>query len=427
MKYTRKDLDKGKIEFTLMLETEEVARHYAAAVKKLSRDVKVAGFRAGRIPPEVAEKHIDPSKLTDEAVNSAVSAALVELIGAENLQILDRPDIAITKFVPAQILEFTTTLEIVPEAKLADFAKLKTKRESAKVSTGEVDEVVERLRQSAANKTVAKRAAKMGDEVLIDFAGYHKGEKFDGGEAKDYALTLGSNSFIPGFEKGIVGHKTGEDFDLELTFPKDYGAKRLAGKKVVFKINLKEVREVKLPALDDKFAKSVAPDLKTLDDLKNDIKKELTARAEEAAEQKFRDDLLNELSEKSDVATPEVLVQDQMVALERQFAQNLSYRGLTLEKYLEQEKLSRDEWAKKELRPAAEKRVKNSLIMAQLSREWNISASDDEVRERQQQILAQYNDPNLRANFETGEARRQIAQQIIADKVFAKLTALVGK
>lgn len=427
MKYTKKNLSESKLEFSVELAPDEVKNHHENAVKKLSRDVKVAGFRKGHVPPEVAEKNINPEKLFDESVNSAVNAALVELINTETLQLLDRPDISVTKFVPAQTLEFTATIEIVPPIKLADPAKLKAKKQPVKIDEKEIDEVLENLRKNSATKTEVKRAAKTGDEVIIDFTGLKDDEEFDGGKAEDYTLELGSNSFIPGFEDAIVGHKTGEKFDITLTFPKDYGAKNLAGQKVVFKINLKKVNESKLPELDDKFAATIAPDFKTLTDLKNDIRRELTARAEQQANEKFQNELIEELAEKSKVEVPEILVADQLQALENQFTQNLMYRGLTLEQYLEQEKLTREEWEKKELRPAAEKRTKGSLILSQLSRDWNITANDEEVENQQQKILAQYNDPQLKARFESSEAKQQIAQQIITEKTMKKLAELNSK
>ena len=427
MKHTRKDLSDSKIEYRIEVASEDVAEHHATAVKKLSSDVKVAGFRQGHVPPEVAAKHVDQTKLADEAVNAAINAALVELIRLEELQILDRPDISITKFVPAQVLEFTAVIQIVPSVKLADVFKLKTKKSLVKITDKEIDEVVERLRGDSAIKKEVKRAAKDGDEVIIDFTGMKGGVEFDGGKATDYALELGSNSFIPGFEEGIIGKKAGDEFDLPLTFPEDYGAQNLAGQAVVFKIVLKKVQEAKLPALDDKFASQVVPDIKTLADLKKDIKKELTARAEYEAERKFQDDLLAELTEKSKVEAPEILIEDQLVALERQFGENLAYRGMTLDAYLEQEKFTRDEWVAKELRPAAEKRVKNSLVMAQLTRDWNITVTDEEVAAQQEKIISQYNDPNLRQHFENPEARQQIAQQMMAEKTLARLSAIVAK
>ena len=424
MKHTKKDLGGNKLEYRVEVASEDMAGHHAAAVKKLSRDVKVAGFRKGHIPPEVAAKHVNPETLADEAINAAINAALVELIRLEELQLLDRPEISITKFVPAQVLEFTAVIQIVPPVKLANPAKLKVKKPAVEVSDSDVDNVIENLRRQGAEKKPVKRAAADGDEVVIDFTGTKDGVEFDGGKASDYALTLGSNSFIPGFEAGIIGHKTGDKFDLPIKFPENYGAKELAGADAVFQIVLKEVKEIKLPKLDDKFAAAVAPDLKTLSDLRRDIRKELTARADYETMQKFQEDLLNELAEKSVVEVPEILIDDQLAALEQQFTQNLAYRGLTLEKYLEEQKLSRDEWMEKELRPAAEKRVRNSMVMATLSREWDVTATDEDVAARRSAMMTQYNDPKLLERFNDPEMTRQIAQQIIAEKTLWKLAEL---
>ena len=194
-----------------------------------------------------------------------------------------------------------------------------------------------------------------------------------------------------------------------------------------FKVTIKEVKEITLPELNDDFAKTVAPDFKTVDDLKKDIERELIARADQQTNQSFQDSLLEELTEKSKVPTPEVLVKDQLTALEQQFTQNLAYRGLTLDKYLEEEKLNREEWVAKELRPAAEKRVRNSLVMAQLTRDWDISVSEEEVDAQQARILMQYNDPSLKARFESPEAKQQIAQQLMAEKTLNKLAQTVTK
>lgn len=428
MKHTRKDVSESKIEYHITVAAEDVAKHHRAAVSKLARDVKVAGFRAGHVPPEVAEKHIDPSALADESVNRAINGALVELIELDQIQLLDQPDISVTKFVPGQTLEFKATVEIVPPVKLADPAKLKTKKSAVKIDADEVDEVINRIRNDAAEKVTIKRAAESGDEAIINFDGKDKdGKSIEGAKGDDYALKLGSNSFIPGFEEGIVGHKAGDTFDLPLVFPKDYGAKHLAGAKVNFHIEVKEIKEIKLPELDDTFAASIAPDFKTVDDLKKDIRSELETRAAYDVEQKFKDDLLDELTEKSKVPTPEVLVADQLTSLERNFAQNLMYRGMTVEQYLEGENLTHDEWTKKELRPAAEKRVRNSLVMAQLTRDWDVTVSEDEVVAQQAKVVAQYNDPSLRQRFESDEAKRQLAQQLIADKTLTKLAELNSK
>jgi trigger factor len=309
---------------------------------------------------------------------------------------------------------------------LGDPKKLKVKKTTTKITQKNIDEVIERLRTGAATKTAVKRAAAAGDEVIIDFTGLRDGQEFDGGKAKDFPLQLGSNSFIPGFEDAIVGHKTGDKFDIPLTFPKDYHAKALAGQKVVFKIDLKKVSEVKPPVLDDKFAATVGP-FKTVAELEQDIRRELEQRAAAETQAKYQQDLLDALVAKSDVEAPDVLVQEQLQAIERDFTQNLTYRGLDLERYLEGEGYKdRADWEAKELRPSAEQRVRRSLVLSELSRQQNITASDAEIDARQAKIVEQYNDPKLRAEFESDGVRRDIANQIITEKTLARLAELAA-
>ena len=315
----------------------------------------------------------------------------------------------------------------MPPVKLADVKKLETKRPEVKVADKEVNEVIERLRTNAAEKTAVDRAAKKGDEVIIDFTGLLNGKEFAGGKAKDYELKLGSGAFIPGFEEGIEGHKAGEEFDVNVTFPEEYGAKELAGQKSVFKVKLNKVNELKLPELNDEFAKGIAPDFKNMDDLKKDVRKNLEQSQEAENRQKFEDDLLSELAEKSNVDIPEVLVKDQLPQMEQQFTQGLMYRGLDLDGYLSQKGMTKEEWEKKELRPAAEKRVRNSLVISQFAKDNHIEVTAEEIKGYRDKILDRYTNENIRKQFETPEYTRQIAQQLATEKAMAKLVELAGK
>jgi trigger factor len=428
MKHSIKQISDSQVEATASLDANDLAPHHKKAIGKLSKNLKVAGFRAGHVPAEVAEKQLNQQQLADEVVNAALNAALIDILNAEQIQPLDQPQVTITKFVPYTLIEFTANIPVLPAIKLADLKKLTTKKPEVKISDQEITEVIDRLRTNAATKSEVKRPAKLGDEVIIDFTGTRDGKEFTGGKATDFALTLGSGQFIPGFEDAIVGHKSGDKFDIPLTFPKDYGAKDLAGAKVSFAINLKKVQEIKLPELDDKFAQTVAPDLKTVDALKNDVKKELTARAEFDAKENFQNALLDELAEKSDVTAPEVLVDDQANTIEQNFTQNLAYQGLKLSDYLADKfKGDREQWVAKELRPMAEKRVKSSLVLNELEKMWNIQATDAEVIAQQQRLMGQYSEPDLKARFDNDEAKQQIARQIIADKTLAELEKRAGK
>lgn len=427
MDYKKKEVEKNKFEYTIVVPADMIKQCHDKAVESLGRNAKVPGFRKGHVPMEVLERAIDPARVADVEINEAVNATLVELIDKEDIQPLDQPVINLTKYVPNQTIEYTATIEVVPPAKLADVKKLETKRPEVKVADKEVNEVIERLRTNAAEKTAVDRAAKKGDEVIIDFTGLLNGKEFAGGKAKDYELKLGSGVFIPGFEEGIEGHKAGEEFDVSVTFPEEYGAKELAGQESVFKVKLNKVNELKLPELNDEFAKGIAPDFKSMDDLKKDVCKNLEQSQEAENRQKFEDDLLSELAEKSNVDIPEVLVKDQLPQMEQQFTQGLMYRGLDLDGYLSQKGMTKEEWGKKELRPAAEKRVRNSLVISQFAKDNHIEVTAEEIKDYRDKILDRYTNENIRKQFETPEYTRQIAQQLATEKAMAKLVELAGK
>ena len=195
----------------------------------------------------------------------------------------------------------------------------------------------------------------------------------------------------------------------------------------MFKVKLNKVNELKLPELNDEFAKGIAPDFKSMDDLKKDVRKNLEQSQEAENRQKFEDDLLSELAEKSNVDIPEVLVKDQLPQMEQQFTQGLMYRGLDLDGYLSQKGMTKEEWEKKELRPAAEKRVRNSLVISQFAKDNHIEVTAEEIKGYRDKILDRYTNENIRKQFETPEYTRQIAQQLATEKAMAKLVELAGK
>ena len=379
-----------KVELTITLGAKELEAAEQVALKKLSRDLKVPGFRKGHVPLAVAQKNIDPNALQEQTLENALSKAVAESFLGEKLQALERPAVEVKKFVPAQELEFTAEAEVVPPVKLGDYKKLKSKREEAKVTAADVDEIIQRMQENFVERKAVKREAKRGDEVIIDFTGKKDDVAFEGGSAKDYALQLGDGQFIPGFEDGIVGHKAGETFSLDLTFPKDYHAKDMAGQKVVFDVTLRTVNELTLPEVNDEFAAKCGP-FTDVKELKSDIKREIAAQKEREATEKLKDALVSELTEISKVALPELLIEDQMRSIEQDMMQNLMYRSVTLESYLETQKFTdRDDWLKREVRPAAEKRVKAGLILAELSKVLEIDISRDELAAQIEQMKLQY-------------------------------------
>lgn len=423
-----KNLSDTKVELTITLGKEELDAAEKVAISKLAKTVKVQGFRKGKVPPSVAAKNIDPEMLSQQTLEDALSKAVAQAYLDKGIQALDRPAVEIKKFVPGQELEFTAEAEILPTVMLGDYKKLKAAKAKIEVSEKEVEDIIERMRGGMSEKKVVDRAAKNGDEVKIDFIGKKDGVAFDGGTGTDYDLTLGSNSFIPGFEEGIVGKKPGETFDLNLKFPDTYHVADLKSADVVFTTTLKEVKEIALPELTDEFAAQVGP-FKTVDDLKTDIKRELTAQKEREASEKLKDSLVKQLVEVSKVPVPEILLNDQKESIERDMTQNLMYQGLTLDQYLENKGFeSKDKWLQTEVYDAAEKRVQAGLALAELSKAEKIEATSKELEEHVAMYKSQYaNNPQMVAQFDQPEARRDIANRLLTEKTVERLVELNTK
>ena len=425
MKTTVKKLSDTNVCLTITLGADDLNAAEQVALTKMARDLKVPGFRKGKVPVSVAAKHVNPMALQEQVLDNALSKAVAEAFMNEKLQALERPSVEVKKFVPNQEVEFTAEATVVPPVKLGDYKKLKAKPQAVKVEAKDVDEIIERMQQNFVDKTEVKRAAKDGDEAIIDFIGKKDGVAFDGGSAKDFALKLGGGQFIPGFEEGVVGHKAGETFDLDLEFPKDYHAENLAGAKVVFSVTLHKVNELKLPELNDEFAAKCGP-FTDVKELKADIKREITAQKEREAKEKLKDELVAELADSSKVALPELLIDDQLRSIEQDLMQNLSYRGLTMDSYLKTQGFKdKADWQKKEARPAAEKRVKAGLVLAELSKELGVEVSREELDRQISTFKQQYGkDAKLAARFDDPNVHRDIANRMITDKTVEKLIEL---
>ena len=268
-----------------------------------------------------------------------------------------------------------------------------------------------------------KRAAKNGDEVIIDFKGKKDGKAFDGGTAKDYHLRLGSGQFIPGFEDGIVGHEVGDKFDLDITFPKDYASAELAGAKTVFEILVKQVSEVKIPEINDDLAKKSGA-FETLKELRDDIMKNLKSRAAYEADEKYKDTLLNEIISHSKTEAPETLVEEQFNGMKEDAFRNLRSHGMELEQYLEQTKQKIEDW-EKNLREAARKRVIGSIVVQKLADALGIEVSEEEAAQQVVEMRAVYkNDKEALKQLETPEVATSIRNRMRIDKTMNKLVEI---
>lgn len=412
-----------KVKLTVTADIAELTTIKEHVLKSLaSSQGNIPGFRKGKAPLNLIEKQLDPTVLQSEFLQHAVNDLFIEAIEKETIRTVSQPQVDVTKFVPFTALEFTAEVEVVGKVVLPDYKKIKVTKKSVTVTDKEVDEVVESLRSRAAERKEVTRAAKDSDEVTIDFSGIDTKTKeaIAGADGKEYPLVIGSNTFIPGFEPELIGLKTGEEKSFDIVFPKDYGQKSLQGKKVTFTVKVHKVQEMVLPKLDDAFAATVGP-FKTVVELKEDIKKQLTSDKERTVEQEFENELVQKIAEKTQVTLPKVLIDDQIDRMEQEEKQNLMYRGQTWQEHLEAEGLSEEEHREKN-RDQAELRVKAGLVLSEIAEAEKLQVTPEELEVQIQILKGQYqNDPNMMTEIDKPENRRDIANRILTQKTVTKL------
>ena len=416
MKTKLKNISDVKVELTISLGTEELKAAEQVALTKLAKEVKIEGFRKGKAPLELVAAQVDQTILGQETLENALSKAVAEAFLKEDIKAIDRPEVDVKKFIPGTELEFTATTEIMPKVELGDYKNLKVKKDTVEVSKEEVSETIDRILKNFAEKKKVDRKSKDGDEVIIDFLGKKDGAAFDGGKAEKFPLELGSKSFIPGFEEGLIGKKAGDEISLDLEFPKDYHAKDLAGAKVVFEVKIHEVRENALPEINEEFLSKLG-EFKTKEEFEKQIEEDLKIQKQAESDEKFKDKLVKKLAEVSKVPVPEILLEDQKQSIELDMQQNLMYSGLSLEDYLERMGKTREEWLEKDVKEAAEMRVKSGLALAELSKVEKVESSLEELDARITQLKEQYgNSKEIAKQLSSDDVRRNLANQILTEK-----------
>lgn len=420
MQIKRTNSSETETKLTIVASEQELAGLKQHVLGHFRGRVKIAGFREGKAPLELIEKNVDPSLLQTEFLEDAVNQLYSQAIQDEKLRPVANPEINITKFVPFTTLEFDATITIMGEVKLPDYTKIKKQKPEVKVTADDVKDVLKNLAGRAADKKDVERAAKLTDQVWIDFAGKDaKGKAVDGAEGKDYPLVLGSGNFIPGFEDNLVGLKAKDEKTFDVTFPADYHAKELAKKKVSFTVTVNKVQEVVEPKLDDAFAATVGP-FETLQQLKDDIKKQLQAERQNESDRQFESELVGEIAEKTKVALPKALVEEQIDKIEAQEKQSLMYRGQTWEEHLKEEGVTAEEH-REQKRAEAEKSIRASLMLAEVAEKEKLDFTTEEVVGRIEALKQQYNDPQMQAELDKPENQRDIASRILTEKTVAKL------
>ncbi|HEX7259640.1 MAG TPA: trigger factor [Candidatus Saccharimonadia bacterium] len=408
------------ISFMITADSGELQHAKEHAYDKYRPDVKVAGFRPGKAPDSIVAREVGDTAIQQEALEHAIGHSYSAAVAAEKVAVIARPDIQVKKFVPYTELEYEATVEIVPPVTLPDYKKIKKPAKSVSIEEKQVEEMLEDLRRRVAKRIPAIRGSEMGDEVKFDYDGVMKGEPVPGASGKNYTLKLGSGNFIPGFEEELVGLKPGEEKTFTITFPKDYHEKSLAGQPVVFTAKINEVTELMLPEVNDSFAAEVGP-FKTVQALRTDLKDQLKAEAEQAAQREYENELLDELIAKSKMTVPERLLAQQLERLKAEISQRLASSGLTMEHYLSAQKQTMEE-LEKQMRPEAEKRVKLALMLSEIARQEKLSVGADEIENEIEGLRLQYTDPAMQKELAGDQIKEDVYNHLMAGKVIKSLT-----
>lgn len=425
MRVQKTDISDTKVKLTVTADQElmtktknHVLQHVAA------KHVKLPGFRAGKAPLALIEKNVDPSLLQSEFLDDILNRMYAEAIKAEKVRPIGQPEVSIKKFVPFTELEADITQEAIGQITLPDYKKMRKTPPKTSVTAEDVNGVLETLKRRMADKKSVDRAAKVGDEAVIDFAGQDaKGKPVSGADGTDYPLVLGSNTFIPGFEPEVVGMKVGTEKTFDVVFPKDYQVSALQGQKVTFKVTLKQLAELIEPKVDDAFAAKAGP-FTTVKELKDDIRKQLGQDRQMDAQRAFENEIIQDIASKAKVALPEQLIDEQIQRAEDEERQNLTYRGQTWQEHLEQEGVTEEEHRKRQ-RPNAELNVKASLVLSEIAEREGVTVTPEELEVRTQILKGQYADPAMQAEFDKPQNRNELASRIMTEKTIAKLVGYV--
>ncbi len=411
----------GKLTVNFELNAEEWETEVEKAYKKNKGKYKLDGFRQGKIPRRVLEKTYGEFLFYEDALNTVCDNSFFDFIEKEkDVQAVAYPDISVKKLEKSGV-EFVATITLLPEVELGAYTGLDIEKTKVSVTEKEVDEKIKDLQEKQARFVdVDSRAAKMGDLDNIDFAGSIDGVAFDGGTAKDYELELGSHSFIEGFEEQVAGMKIDEQKDVNVTFPKTYHVKDLAGKPAVFAVKLLSIREKQMPEIDDKFAADVS-EFNTLAELKSDTKEKIKADKEAAADKELEGKIVDAIVANAKIDVPEVMVTTQLNKTIEDMKRNLSYQGMSYEMYLAYLGMT-DEQFRAENKPQIEKQIKTSLVLSELVKKENIKAEEAEVDEKVKELAEKMKKTEKELKKTMTDSQKEVIENnIISEKVIKLL------
>ena len=379
-------------EIEIKVEGKEWEEALDKAFKEANKKAKIDGFRPGHAPKEVFIKKYGEQALYMDAAEAVVDGAYEKMLKENEKDLEDlvaRPDVQV-KDINGEGVTFNFVLTMRPEVKLGDYKKINVKREKAKVTAEEIEDTIENIRHRYAEDVLKDGEIKDGDVAVIDFEGFVDGVAFEGGKGENYSLKIGSGTFIPGFEEQLIGLKSGDEKDVEVTFPEDYHAEDLKGKKATFKVKVHEVKEVKVPELDKDFFEDLGMEgVDTKEKLEAKISESILTNKESELENKYIDELLEAAAKDTEVDIPEVMIDDELERMIREYDSHLRSQGITLEQFYKFTN-SDEEALKSQMRPEAARRVKHRLMLEEIAKQEKIEISDEEANKEAERLAENY-------------------------------------
>ena len=382
-------LEKNMAKLTIEVSAEDLDKAMEKAYQKQKSRISLPGFRKGKAPRKMIESMYGKGVFMEDAVNSLVPQEYTKALGECDLEIVSQPEINVTQMEPGKALIFTAEVAVKPEVTLGDYKGVEVPKSEIAVTDEEVDaEVKKEQDKNARTVAVEDRAAANGDITTIDFEGFVDGVAFEGGKGTDYALTLGSGTFIPGFEDQLVGANTGDHVEVKVTFPEEYQAKELAGKEAVFQCDVKKIETKEVPELDDEFAKDVS-EFDTLAEYKEDVKKKLTEKKEKEARTAKENAAVDKAIENAQKDIPELMTKTECRQMMDDFSRRMQQQGLSMEQYFQFTGQSMDKMME-DMKPQALKRIQTRLVLEKVAEAENIQPSEEEITEEIQKMADAY-------------------------------------
>ena len=382
-------LEKNMAKLTIEVSAEDLDKAMEKAYQKQKSRISLPGFRKGKAPRKMIESMYGKGVCMEDAVNSLVPQEYTKALGECDLEIVSQPEINVTQMEPGKALIFTADVAVKPEVTLGDYKGVEVPKSEIAVTDEEVDaEVKKEQDKNARTVAVEDRAAANGDITTIDFEGFVDGVAFEGGKGTDYALTLGSGTFIPGFEDQLVGANTGDHVEVKVTFPEEYQAKELSGKEAVFQCDVKKIETKEVPELDDEFAKDVS-EFDTLAEYKEDVKKKLTEKKEKEARTAKENAAVDKAIENAQMDIPELMTKTECRQMMDDFSRRMQQQGLSMEQYFQFTGQSMDKMME-DMKPQALKRIQTRLVLEKVAEAENIQPSEEEITEEIQKMADAY-------------------------------------